>query len=167
MPSQSFQNESARAWPPQNHVPPTGSFDKQWRSPATSPPPPAGHRTARLVGPGERHCPGLAPWHRGWGEEAEAPHKEVPQSLTAPLQLFPQVSQRFLATLLAPPSGRLGPHPWDLTPVHCGDPHGAPPRESGRGGAAVVCDRPAQVARLTCQLMGRRDGSVMSDSVPR
>lgn len=38
MPSQSFQNESARAWPPQNHVPPTGSFDKQWRSPTTSPP---------------------------------------------------------------------------------------------------------------------------------
>lgn len=72
------------------------------------------------------------------GEEAGAPHKEVPRSSTAPMQLFPQVSHGFLATLPAPPLGRLGPHPWDLTPVHRGDPHGAPPPGLGRGGGSGV-----------------------------
>lgn len=165
MPSQSFQNESARAWPPQNHVPPTGSFDKQWWSPATTP---LHSRTqdSQAGGAWGQTLPWACSLAPRRGGEAGAPHKEVPQSSTAPMQLFPQVSHGFLATLPAPPSRRLGPHPWDLTPLHRRGPHGAPPR--GRGGrAAVVCDRPAQVARLTCQLMGRRDGSVMSDSVPR
>lgn len=59
MPSQSFQDESAQAWPPQNHVPPTGSFDKQWWSPTASPK--QQDRTARLAGLGTDTALGLLP----------------------------------------------------------------------------------------------------------